>query len=91
MHPARAGSVIQIFATGLASPGSGPVTASIHDRAGLVPQASGAAFGMTGVERVGILIPADLPAGATELKICAVGTDPNHPVCSAPAKVVVSK
>jgi len=41
------------------------------------------------LQQVNLIIPADLPAGATQLQVCAVGADPNQPVCSPQATVVL--
>jgi uncharacterized protein (TIGR03437 family) len=86
--PAARGSVIQIFATGLASPGSGPITARIANRDILTPYYAGPAPGIPGVQQVDIVIPADLAAGAAQVEVCAVGSDPNQRICSIPASVV---
>ena len=90
-QPARTGSVIQIFATGLASPGSGPISAHIHDRDIFSPNYAGPAPGIPGVQQVNIVIPADLPAMTSEVKVCAVGSDPSQRICSSPASIVLSK
>jgi uncharacterized protein (TIGR03437 family) len=87
--PAAPGSVIQIFATGLASPGSGAITARIANRDILTPNYAGPAPGIPGLQQVNILIPADLPAGSAQVEVCAIGSDPNQPICSMPASVVV--
>ncbi len=88
-HPADLGSVIQIFATGLLSPGSGTITARIAGRDTPTPSYAGPAPGIPGLQQVNLIIPADLPAGATPLQVCAVAADPNQPVCSPPATVVL--
>ena len=81
-HPADLGSVIQIFATGLLSPGSGPITARIAGRDIPTPSYAGPAPGIPGLQQVNLIVPADLPAGPTQLQVCAVGSDSNQPVCS---------
>ena len=58
--PAKAGSVLQIFATGI--PGSATVSVQIADRKNLIPLYAGAAPGLTGVQQVNVVIPADLAA-----------------------------
>jgi uncharacterized protein (TIGR03437 family) len=87
--PAAPGSVIQIFATGLASPGSGAITARIANRDVLAPYYAGPAPGIPGVQQVNILLPADLPAGAAQVEVCAIGSDPTQRICSMPASVVL--
>lgn len=86
-QPADLGSVIQIFATGLLSPGSGPITARIAGRDIAAPNYGGPAPGVPGLQQVNLTVPADLPAGATSLQVCAVGADANQPVCSPEATV----
>jgi uncharacterized protein (TIGR03437 family) len=86
-HAADLGSAIQIFATGLLSPGSGPITARIGGRNIPAPNYAGPAPGIPGLQQVNLTVPADLPAGATSLEVCAVGSDPNQPVCSPDATV----
>ena len=88
-QPAELGSVIQIFATGLLSPGSGTISASIAGRNIPTPSYAGPAPGIAGLQQVNLIIPADLPAGATPLQVCAVAADPNQPVCSPQATVYV--
>ncbi|HXJ44308.1 MAG TPA: IPT/TIG domain-containing protein, partial [Bryobacteraceae bacterium] len=86
-QPADLGSVIQIFATGLLSPGSGTISASIAGRAIPTPSYAGPAPGIAGLQQVNLIVPADLPPGATLLQVCAVAADPNQPVCSPQATV----
>ena len=79
--------MIQIFATGLLSPGSGTISASIAGRAIPTPSYAGPAPGIAGLQQVNLIVPADLPPGATLLQVCAVAADPNQPVCSPQATV----
>jgi len=83
--PAQAGSVLQIFATGI--PASATVSVQVGDRKNLIPLYAGAAPGLTGVQQVNAAIPADLAAGAIQLTVCA--TAGSQPVCSAPYPVVI--
>ncbi len=80
-NPAPAGSVVQIFSTGLISTGSEIVTAKIHDRDNLIPLYAGSAPGVPGVQQVNVAVPADLPAMMTEVKLCSAG------VCSLPVAI----
>ena len=82
---AKAGSILQIFATGI--PTSATVSVQIADRKNLIPLYAGAAPGLTGVQQVNVAIPADLGAGATQLIICA--TAGSQPACSAGYPVVI--
>jgi uncharacterized protein (TIGR03437 family) len=84
--PAAAGSVAQIFATGLAN--ASRITAHIHDRDIDVPYFAGPAPGLLGVQQIDIVIPADLPAMTTEVQVCGVVGD--QKVCSPSAKITLS-
>lgn len=81
-RPAVPGSVIQIWVTGMPSPG---VSVKIHDRDNLVPQYAGAAPGLEGVQQVNVAVPADLPAMTTDVLVCAAGA------CSHPARVTLGR
>jgi uncharacterized protein (TIGR03437 family) len=88
-NPAAPGTVIQIFATGLASTGSGAITARIAGQNIAKPYYGGPAPGIPGVQQVNLTIPAGLAPGAAQVEVCAVATDPAEPVCSLPASVTV--
>jgi uncharacterized protein (TIGR03437 family) len=77
--PAAAGTVLQIFATGI--PASAAVSAKIAGRDGLVPLYAGPAPAVPGVQQVNVVVPADLSAQATQLVICASAG--GQPYCSA--------
>jgi uncharacterized protein (TIGR03437 family) len=83
--PAVAGSILQIFATGI--PASATVSVQIADRKNLVPLYAGVAPGLTGVQQVNAAIPADLAAGATQLIVCASAG--SGPACSPAYTVVI--
>ena len=89
-NPAALGSVLQIFATGLASARSGAISARLGDRVISPLNYAGAAPPVPGVQQVNLTIPADLGAATANLSVCAVATDPNQPVCS-PAVAVFAK
>jgi uncharacterized protein (TIGR03437 family) len=82
---AKAGSILQMFVTGI--PASATVSVQIADRKNLIPLYAGAAPGLTGVQQVNAMIPADLGAGATQLIICA--TAGSQQACSAAYPVVI--
>ena len=82
---AKAGSILQIFATGI--PSSATVSVQIANRTNLIPLYAGAAPGLTGVQQVNVMIPADLASGATQLIICA--TAGSQQACSAAYPVVI--
>jgi uncharacterized protein (TIGR03437 family) len=83
--PAKAGSILQIFATGI--PASATVSVQIADRKNLIPPYAGAAPGLTGVQQVNVAIPGDLASGATQLTVCA--TAGSQQACSAAYAVVI--
>jgi uncharacterized protein (TIGR03437 family) len=82
---AKAGSILQIFATGI--PASATVSVQIAGRKNLVPLYAGAAPGLTGVQQVNVMIPADLGAGATQLTVCVTAV--SQQACSAAYPVVI--
>ncbi|GEM_PF-486707 len=84
-NPARAGSVLQIFATGL--PTAGTVTVQIGNQANLVPQYAAAAPTLPGVQQVNVAVPPGLAAGPTQLTLCA--TVNGQPYCSTNYALVV--
>lgn len=90
-HPAPVGSVIQIFATGLSSPGSGAISARIHGVDIFTPYYAGPAPTVPGVQQVNIVVPADFPAMIASVQVCAVGSDPSQRVCSPKAELVISR
>jgi uncharacterized protein (TIGR03437 family) len=82
--PAAAGSVLQIFATGVGE--GATVSAQIGDRKGLVPLYAGPAPDVPGVQQVNVAVP-DGVAGSVPLTVCAMaGT---QPFCSTAYTVVV--
>jgi uncharacterized protein (TIGR03437 family) len=88
-HPASRGSVLQIFATGLISAGSGTVSARIAGREILSLYYAGPAPGVPGMQQVNVTVPGDLPAMTTNAQLCAVaGT---QPVCSPPVSLVIGQ
>jgi uncharacterized protein (TIGR03437 family) len=82
---AKAGSILQIFATGI--PASATVSVQIANRTNLIPLYAGAAPGLTGVQQVNAMIPADLASGATQLTICATAS--SQQACSVAYSVVI--
>lgn len=82
--PAVAGSVLQVFATGL--PMSGIITGKVHDRAILAPEYGGPAPGFPGVQQVNLRIPPDLPTMQTWVYVCGGPTSAAQ-TCSAPAPI----
>ena len=68
--PAAPGSIIQIFATGLAT-SAFTVNASVNGFPNLIPLYAGDAPGIPGVQQVNVLIPAAVTTGQLNLQICS--------------------
>ena len=83
-NPAAAGSVLQIWATGL--PSSGKITAVINGQTIDSPYYAGAAPGITGVQQVDLFVPAGLSGAQTTVTVCG-STGNGQPVCSASQRV----
>ncbi len=83
--PAEAGSVLQIYATGI--PESATVFVEIGDRKDLVPMYAGSAPTVPGVQQVNVAVPEGL-AGSPPLSVCAA-IGGAQPVCSPGYPVVV--
>lgn len=91
-RPAKPGTVIQIFATGLPAGEFGAITAKIHDREIAVPYYAGPAPGFPGLQQINIAIPDDLPSMTTEVIVCGtLAANPGQRVCSRPAKVILQQ
>jgi uncharacterized protein (TIGR03437 family) len=67
--PASAGSVLQIFLTGM--PDNAPVTVIFGSQSGLTPLYAGAAPGISGVQQVNVAVPAGAGGGSTPVAVCA--------------------
>jgi uncharacterized protein (TIGR03437 family) len=66
---AAAGTILQIFATGI--PATATVSVQIADRKDLVPVYAGPAPTVPGVQQVNVAVPSDLAASTTQIVICA--------------------
>ena len=84
-NPAAAGSVLQIFGTGMPASG-GAVFVTISTHANMVPLYAGAAPGLNGIEQVNVAVPAGLGATSANLTICVTGTGSQR-FCSQPETV----
>jgi uncharacterized protein (TIGR03437 family) len=91
-NPALTGSIIQVFATGLTSPGATLITARIHDREIARPIYGGAAPWNPAVQQVNFAVPEDLPAMSTEVRVCgAPDTNPAQRVCGPPLLMYIRR
>jgi len=83
-QPAQAGTVIQIFATGLS--GLGLITAKIGNDVINQPYFAGPAPGLTGVQQVDLIVPSDLTGPAAAVSVCGVVIT-GQAVCSPSVQV----
>lgn len=83
-NPATAGSVLQIWSTGL--PASGKITAVINGQTIDSPYYAGAAPGITGVQQVDLFVPNGLSGTQATVSVCG-STGDAQPVCSAVQRV----
>jgi uncharacterized protein (TIGR03437 family) len=85
--PAALGSIIQIFATGLS--GNGVIIAKIGSETITNPYYGGPAPGLTGVDQVDLILPADLTGSTANVSVCG-GPVIRLAVCSPPVAVAIS-
>ncbi len=76
--PAAGGTVLQIFGTGI--PNNATVSVQIGNQMNLAPVYAGGAPTVPGVQQVNVAVPSGLPAGTTQLVLCA--TVNSQPYCS---------
>lgn len=89
--PAAAGSVLQIFATGLPSAEDGTIAARLGDREIGQLEWAGIAPGFVGLWQVNLRVPADMSTGTADLVLCGVSRSSVQRVCSPAYKVAVRK
>jgi len=85
---ARPGTVIQIFATGLA--GNGAITAKIGDRMIEQPDYGGPAPGLIGVQQVNVALTSDLTGPTANVSVCG-GAKLDQAVCSPAVQVMLAQ
>ena len=88
-NAAPAGSIVQIYATGLS--GKGIITARIGDRLIPVPYYAGPAPGFPGVQQIDLEVPSGFPSMTTvDVFVCGAAADnPSTTVCSVAAPLTV--
>lgn len=84
-QPARAGEVLQVFATGI--PANATVSVKIGSQGNLVPLYAGLAPDVPGVQQVNVSVPDGTPSGAVPMTICAAAGTQQY--CSSPVNVIV--
>ncbi len=84
--PAAAGSVIQVFATGLS--GNGVITAKIDSQVVTQPYYGGPAPGIPGLQQVDLILPAVLTSNTVNVSVCG-GATVDQQTCSPTVPVAV--
>jgi uncharacterized protein (TIGR03437 family) len=88
-HPAKAGSILQIYATGLSS--GGAITARVNGNV-VDPLYGGPAPGLTGVQQVNIQLPDNLAGATAQVSVCGgIAGAPAQAVCSPAVKVAITQ
>jgi uncharacterized protein (TIGR03437 family) len=86
--PARTGTIVQIFATGLLPPGGqAAVEAKLHDQVYTSMPYAGPAPGIPGVQQVNLQIPESWPAMTTEVLLCSTARGVR--ACSLPVRISI--
>ncbi len=86
-NPAKLGSVLQIFGTGIPSSGA-TVSVTLQNRGNIAPAYAGVAPGLMGVEQVNVAVPADLAGITSNLIICVTGAGKQQ-YCSQPELIAL--
>jgi uncharacterized protein (TIGR03437 family) len=86
-NPASAGSILQIFGTGMPASG-GAVLVTIGTHANMIPLYAGAAPGLPGIEQVNVAVPSGLGVTTANLTICVTGTGSQR-YCSQPEAIAL--
>ncbi len=89
-QPAPAGSILQIFATGLPVPEDGTVMVTLGSAEITALEYAGPAPGYAGLWQVNVKIPAGTPAGLSDLSLCGVSLSSSTRVCSPAVKVGIN-
>lgn len=88
--PAKAGSILQIFATGLS--GVGSITARVNGAVIDSPVYAGPAPGIPGVQQVNVRLPAGLTGTTAAVEVCGgVSSQADQATCSPAAQVAISQ
>jgi uncharacterized protein (TIGR03437 family) len=85
-HPAKAGSILQIYATGLS--GAGTISAQVNGKS-VEPEFGGPAPGLVGVQQVNVELPDGLTGATATVAVC--GNNPYAGVCSPAVQVAITQ
>ena len=90
--PAKVGTIVAAYMTGLTLPLTGQVTVKIGTLDFLIPQYAGQAPTLTGVEQINILIPSSLTftGNSVPFVVCIPALDPTQRVCSPAVNLYVT-
>jgi uncharacterized protein (TIGR03437 family) len=82
--PAKTGTIVAAYMTGLTVPLTGQVTVKIGATDFLIPQYAGAAPTLSGVQQINVLIPTSLTftGNSSPFQVCIPALDPTQRVCS---------
>jgi uncharacterized protein (TIGR03437 family) len=86
-HPAQAGSILQIYATGLS--GTGTISAEVNGKS-VQPAFGGPAPGLVGVQQVNVELPDGLTGATATVAVCG-GNNPFAGVCSPAVQVAITQ
>jgi uncharacterized protein (TIGR03437 family) len=86
-NAASAGSIVSIWATGLAAAERSTISVRLGDRDIASLEYAGPAPTLAGVDQVNLRIPADLAPATADLQLCAVNPWTSQRVCSPAAKI----
>jgi len=82
--PAKVGSIVSAYMTGLSIPLTGQVTVKIGTTDFLIPQYAGVAPTLSGVQQINVLIPPSLSFSGNQasFQVCIPALDPTQRLCS---------
>jgi uncharacterized protein (TIGR03437 family) len=87
-HPARLGTILQIFGTGLS--GTGVITVRINGAVIDALAYAGPAPGIAGVQQVNVQLPADLKGTAASVSLCGgIAGKADQATCSPAVQVAI--
>ena len=87
-HPAAAGSIVQVFATGLS--GTGTITAKLNGVPVVAPYYAGPAPGFLGVQQVDLQLPSDIGGPTASIQVCG-GATSDQTVCSPAIQITIAQ
>jgi uncharacterized protein (TIGR03437 family) len=88
-NPAPAGTVLQVFLTGLPASDAGEVSATLGGREITPLEYAGPAPSLLGVQQVNLRVPANFSGGAADLQVCVTDKTNAQKTCSPAFPVMV--